>query len=271
MSQANSPRAVIHKRILDVAEQNPNASIETIANQISGANLGLVEKVITDYGDPAEPDESETAPVFSPEELTERQCEILQTIGRNPEASQREIATMLDITAPTVSRHLNKIPGWDWERRGEFADEISEKISRIDGEDSATESAESTESAETDSATASTESSEPAETASTEAETPDRDAEDPSLPKPASAVIAVEETSDLPDMSTDGAGRDQPELSQLIDRVDELEKQLEAVDADDSGLVLDDPELIQKIIHTCMDAESISQDEELHIIESLVT
>jgi transcriptional regulator with XRE-family HTH domain len=45
---------MIHQRILDVAKSNPSATLEGIADEISGASIDLVERVLDEYGDPAE-------------------------------------------------------------------------------------------------------------------------------------------------------------------------------------------------------------------------
>jgi DNA-binding MarR family transcriptional regulator len=50
---ATQPPAIIHKRILDAAEANPNASIDGLADEIGGASPSLVERVLDQYGDPA--------------------------------------------------------------------------------------------------------------------------------------------------------------------------------------------------------------------------
>ncbi|MFW6045544.1 MAG: MarR family transcriptional regulator [Natronomonas sp.] len=47
------PRALIHKRILDEATERPEASMEELADEISGASATLVERVLEEYGDPA--------------------------------------------------------------------------------------------------------------------------------------------------------------------------------------------------------------------------
>ncbi|MFB6191979.1 MAG: hypothetical protein ABEI11_01515 [Haloarculaceae archaeon] len=55
MSQSrepDTPRAVIHKRILDVAADQPDASMAAIADEITGATTDLVERVLDEYGDP---------------------------------------------------------------------------------------------------------------------------------------------------------------------------------------------------------------------------
>ena len=48
-----TPRAMVHKKILDAAERDPDTSIEGLADQIGGATVQLVERVLDEYGDPA--------------------------------------------------------------------------------------------------------------------------------------------------------------------------------------------------------------------------
>jgi len=44
---------MIHKKILDAAESEPDASMAEIADGITGASVELVERVLEEYGDPA--------------------------------------------------------------------------------------------------------------------------------------------------------------------------------------------------------------------------
>lgn len=53
------PRAVVHKKILDVAESRPDASLEEIADEVSGATVSIVEQVLEEYGDPGRSDDPE--------------------------------------------------------------------------------------------------------------------------------------------------------------------------------------------------------------------
>ncbi|MEY7849482.1 winged helix-turn-helix transcriptional regulator [Natrarchaeobius sp. A-rgal3] len=53
--ESNVPRALVHKKILDTAESRPDASMEEIADDVSGVTTSIVEKVLEEYGDPAEP------------------------------------------------------------------------------------------------------------------------------------------------------------------------------------------------------------------------
>jgi len=51
-SVEREPRAIVHKRILSVAEDAPEASVDAIADQISAATPALVTRVLEEYGDP---------------------------------------------------------------------------------------------------------------------------------------------------------------------------------------------------------------------------
>ncbi len=63
---------MIHRRILDVAESDPDASMAAIAEEVSGASPSLVERVLDEYGDPGRDpdpeDESMNAANTSPPE-----------------------------------------------------------------------------------------------------------------------------------------------------------------------------------------------------------
>jgi DNA-binding CsgD family transcriptional regulator len=137
---------MIHQKILDAFESNPGATIETIATDVSGASPSLVGRVLDEYGDPAaageteataaesgateeepatgatEEEEPDSAAVERPElaDLTEKQREVLRTIDENPEATQRDIASLLGVSGATINVRVNSIPGFDWERREEF-------------------------------------------------------------------------------------------------------------------------------------------------------
>jgi DNA-binding CsgD family transcriptional regulator len=137
---------MIHQKILDAFESNPGATVETIATDVSGASQSLVRRVLDEYGDPAadeetdataaesgaaeeepaagatEEEEPDSAAAERPElaDLTEKQREVVRTIDENPEATQRDIASLLGVSGATINVRVNSIPGFDWERREEF-------------------------------------------------------------------------------------------------------------------------------------------------------
>lgn len=216
------PRAVIHRKILDAAESRPDATIEAIATDVSGASDTLVEQVLNEYGDPAKasagpsgsasdeptPTQPEDTvdvgenelPDFT--ELTQKQQEAVRTIEENPEASQREIASMLGVSGATINVRVNSIPGFDWAERQEFATTMFEN----------------------------------------RGENPDRE--------------SANERED------DASNR----FASIEARIDALERDRESA----STAPLDDPELAHKIVHACMSAENITDEEELRIIKSLL-
>lgn len=154
------PRAVIHKKILNAAESHPSATSSELAAKVSGASEELVERVFEEYGDPADngdvPDSTDQSsepgntgqtqsqiedsdvvddvdggddsPKSLPSELTDKQYETLQAIAANPEATQRELGKVLEISGATVNSRVNKIDGFEWETRAEF-------VSNFFGED----------------------------------------------------------------------------------------------------------------------------------------
>ncbi|MFB6096280.1 MAG: winged helix-turn-helix transcriptional regulator [Haloferacaceae archaeon] len=298
MSKASTPRAVIHKRILDVARDQPNASIERIAGEVSGATPDLVDRVLDDYGDPAEADAEAVGdaddPEFSVEELTDRQCEILQTIYENPDASQRTLAGYLGITAPTVSRHLNKIPNWDWDRRLEFGRVVVEHVEsngrgaeetdadELDadepdgdevgsaGPDGDEPDSQETETAEPGASDSGTDDPDGEEATDEEAEADGPEASDArATEEETDARATEEETGARATEEASVAGIDRRTIDRLDERIEGLERRLDG--GEEPRLVLDDPELVQRVIHVCMDADAIDEDDELRIIEALLT
>ncbi|MXV61822.1 winged helix-turn-helix transcriptional regulator [Natronorubrum sp. JWXQ-INN-674] len=162
-SGPNAPRAIIHKQILEAAEQRPDASMETIADGVSGATVTTVERVLEEYGDPGSDaadevgvaDDSETTPnatemsnesttpatveeelqsesesdsksepVLDRTALTEKQAETLRAIAERPDATQAELADTLGVSSPTISQRVNSIEGFDWSNRHELVEPL---------------------------------------------------------------------------------------------------------------------------------------------------
>ena len=127
-----APRAVIHKRILEVARADPDASLERLAGEVPGASPDLVERVLEEYGDPGEPTTTtETEdPDPMPEQadstddaaLTEKQRETLRAIADRPDATQAQLADVLGVSRATVNKRLNDIDGFDWTDRATFVE-----------------------------------------------------------------------------------------------------------------------------------------------------
>jgi len=146
------PRAIIHKQILDIAESRPEASMTEIADDVSGASVDLVERVLEEYGDPSEqgtePDPSEepsmteqsdavsqngTKEAVESVDLSEEQLRAFRFVRENPDASQAEIGDRLGVSRATVSRRLNAVPGFEWEKREAIARQVLSGVSEDAG------------------------------------------------------------------------------------------------------------------------------------------
>ena len=144
MSKAKStvsiPKSMRHKRILDAAEENPDASLEALADTVPSATPDLVENVLEEYGDPADTDSTndltdttpettpttETTPTDTHEyldlnALTAVQRETLHAIHENPAATQRELGDRLGVSPATISNRVNAIPNFEWAERTTIA------------------------------------------------------------------------------------------------------------------------------------------------------
>lgn len=267
MSQSDEgsggPPAIIHKRILDIAEANPEASLEVIADTVTGASIDLVDRVLREYGDPGEDSNSvsgagnslnssndyengadehmsqgettdepaddrnegepsdhdgdtgdETTQAPDRSELSDKQVDALRRIRENPDATQRELAEELDVTAATVSRWLNDISGFAWEHRRSIASRTLNGTNATDGAHS-------------------------------------RDA-----------------TGGEDREATNHQRDRQGSISDLERRVEILERETE--EHCEAPAVRFEVDLLHKVIHACIASERITEEEELRILNGLI-
>lgn len=229
------PRAVIHKKILDVAQSRPDASIEELASRVNGASEDLIERVLDEYGDPAGTDEEATEagqetgadqPAVSKNnpneamsnakqppaengsesvEVTEQQRKLLNAIQEYPDATQKDIADLFDVSQSTINNRLNSIDGFDWEHRLEFIASMSDiNFQRDDG---------------------------------------------------AQKPISVRDLSDR--------------VTDLAEQVATVEQRLDERPTSDRPL-FGDPDLTCKIVRACMNSENITEEEEDRILKELM-
>jgi len=217
------PRSIRQKQVLDKAAERPEASITEIAEDVPSATEDLVERVLEEHGDPAaseaDEDTASDAPPASSEsgtypplaEITDKERETLEAIAAHPEASQRDLAETLDVTAATVSTRVNGLPGFEWTERQAFV----------------------------------------------------------------KAVLDVE-TLPYRDMPANSESKPvtQESFDEVVDRIIDIEQELQAlgdsIDENGPDSRFDDPELVHKVAHACLESDVITEDEELRILEELL-
>ena len=264
MSRSNAnavPRATIHKQILTAAAADPDATMDELASQVSGATLAIVERVLDEYGDPVsdaeEPPEDqsmEDRELPSIDELTEKQLETLRAVGRWPDASQRELASELGVTCATVNKRVNSIASFEWDRREEIVGEL------LDAEDARENGHEAViDVARADDQGVSVESS-----AAVGA---------PTLAVAEASNGAIETTpgDENSSTSTRAAGqvgsRDEGDRAAGIIAASVPER---GADRGPAGSLFEDPDLTSRILHACMTYDGIAPDEEVRILRAFV-
>lgn len=238
------PRAVIHKKILDAAESQPDATIEEIAATTSGASPDLVEHVLEEYGDPAAEDEPGGAESTETEATETGSAEDEPTAGDpvgehrdDPEDGANAEARAERHPAPdvrlsekqrTTLRAIYDDPEATQrdlaQRFGVSGATICNRVNDIDG-----------------------------------FEWSNRE----------SFVTRMVESGALPE---DEQRSNERPIGELADRIDELAGRIERLERRPAGRIrfgVEDPELVHKILHACLRSERITEAEELQIITEL--
>lgn len=122
-----------HKQILEAAADDPDASLAELAERVPGVSTETVERVLDD-AETDEPADDGTDAYPDRDDISERQIRTLQAIAAHPDATQRDIASFLDVTAATVSNRVNSLPGFEWDDRRRFVKEVLE-LDTVPGED----------------------------------------------------------------------------------------------------------------------------------------
>jgi DNA-binding CsgD family transcriptional regulator len=292
---------VIHRKILDVAESRPDASLEAIADDVSGASVDLVDRVLTEYGDPHRDDSGDSGAVEvdasssaatgnsdgdgeslqSVPDLTEKERITLRAVAEDPDAPQSAIAEKLGVTRATVSRRLNSIEGFEWRTRREFAERVfgpstdheeqsdqgTAAPERVAADGYRDDVAASGGDAPADENAGTDESSEADESAEADERSTDDGANETETREASPMDADVSDDGETPGAADDPSVDAQIET--LRSSISGLERRVAELDGPEQSSEVD-PELVQKVIHACMNADSISEDEELIVLKRLM-
>jgi hypothetical protein len=237
----------------------------------------------TEAGNSIDETGEESSPI-SPSDLTEKQLETMQVIATRPDATQVELGEILGVTSATINQRINAIDGFQWSRRHEFVDDLFEETPAVELEEASSD-----------------EDPEPTLTADSIDIPVEIQAESESSANGGSGAAARsshealtrfqhdggENSSDRerPDSSTDAerpcvhedlARATIDSLEELTDRLVELSRRVETLEQrperspSSSAPARADPELTHKIVHACLNADNISESEELQILKTIL-
>jgi len=306
VSSGTKPRALIHRKILDIAAANPDASMEAIADEVSGASITFVERVLEEYGDPAEerPEEQHASGKSS----TDTAEAAAETADHGPETTASPQSVDSGAGGDATDERQRETAS-DGGRQNHAADDgpAVDTASDVDnsGErrvpdgDSTTTADERGDSELSDAATADDAGTVPdtSELSEKQRETLVAVAERPAATQ---AEIAEElgvsratiskrlgsvDGFEWPDRATfvdelfeyRGGNTAEQAVAEPVDgsdRIAALESQVEALEvrldeAASEQTFEPDPELVHKVVHACMDADYISQEEELEVLRDI--
>lgn len=307
-SKSKFPRAVIHKKILNAAESQPDASMEAIADSVTGATTELVDNVFAEYGDPGQGNDDhdtlsttedmdskgdrvedadgvalefnqDTAGMVSQESSSENTTNQPTDDGGDVPEEENEEQDILkcDSLTETQRETLRAIHNNPEATQAELAKRfditaasISQRVNSIAG-------------FEWPKRQSFTEAMFGPNTTSTKTRVkPDGGAEtavDSVEPVPETTADELSAASDVnkpvDNEERSSSGDDNAcqnelndQLATLSAQVDRLEQQLEN-DSPTVGIVLD-PTLAHKVAHACLRSDHISEDEELQILRAMV-
>ncbi len=243
--RSSIPRAIVHKQILDAAEKRPDASVEEIALAVSGASRSLVEQVLEEYGDPAADDTSTDAPTPAGGESNDEGTDASPTTNEPSPADADhgqegidEDVQLNDKQRQTL-RAIYEDPEATQRDLGDRFDvtgaTINKRVNSIDGFDWET-----------------------------------REEFVTSLFENENGESMQRERSTQSTAERQPIDELQERVNELTETVQTLESQLEDATAPSRGSI-EDPKLVQKIVHACFRSEQISDDEELQIIEMVLS
>ena len=338
-SQVNSIR---QKRVLEIAEKKPNASLSEISEEIPSATVDYVDRILDRFGDPAasaeespdgsqpedtdsetnkqnkpqskntnkekmskedpptspptipstgsdsthEPDQTDVTreseepsiadnlggsqkesdgEIPDPDDLTQKERETLRAIHYEPTAAQKEIANMLGVSRATVSNRVNAISGFNWQNRESFVEEMFDEEIIID--DSITDGSNQSNTEEINSNSYNQNSSISDTSSSVTSKAISEEIDDDNVASKTEEVNQAAGDSVNPGVSED--------IAEMADRMNEIERYLDELEENvkntgsHSDSLLDDSELLHKVIHACMNADVISEEEELKILEAI--
>jgi hypothetical protein len=301
------PKALIHKKILDAARDAPAASVEDVADSVSGATPELVANVLEEYGDPgidegdaddgATGDETHDATTSTDDDATDEteeervdddsaaapgavdraslsdsQIETLRAIHRHPEATQQELADELGVVRATISNRVNDVDGFDWQHRRSFVEAFFDDgvVARNSGETTAEPDAATPDGGDTDSADSTTASG---DTAGDDHTTGDASETRQTTDSTSPDQLTVETATDLDEADEErrpGVARIDARLGELESAVGRLEASFDADDPAGDGAAGDsgdDDDLDPELLHRA--ATAILEDDRIGESEAL--
>lgn len=262
------PKSVRHKRILSLAEDRPDASLEALADEIPTATVDLIEHVLEQYGDPASnedgdpPDGSSQTPDMATNDSTDESNAGVESMEEAPPDDADS-----DTTDPSVHSPNNQ--------------------DETDGDGEESESADLPSASELTDIERETLALIRENPTATQRELGDILGVSPATISNRVNAIRGFEWGDRASLVDEILADTNPneysnhmaaenvtvtdQLETIADRLDALEARLDDRSApSEPESIFADSELIHKVIHACMESDHLSEEEELQVIRDVL-
>ena len=290
-----------HKRILDRAADDPDATLEDIAAEVPTATTDLVENVLEKYGDPAEdlvtsPSKTQTMPGEENGTPVEEGATAEDTDdppSANVSTTDDADGTSADEDGSPENLNMETTSDDGHTADGHIAPVETKGYAHSEKETQNDVNTPSKESQKAEHPRPKVLTDRERETLSAIAKHPEATQQElgkrlgvtaATVCNRVNGIEGIEWTNrradvaDLPideepmDRETDtespGPVDDELALNHLTDRVIELERRVaDQESSSDTTIGLDDPELARKVIHACLQSDQITEDEELRLLE----
>lgn len=277
-STTSRPRAVIHKRILDTADEHPTAGVEDLAGMIPGATANLINRVLEEYGDPGATTSDDTI-TMNQEDTTETSAAV--DGGTTPDTPTAETTPNDDTgAAPSTDGSLT-----------------SASTSSEDGDDEQSEATVDPTPPSLDSLSEAQRSVLEAirdRPHATQRELADEfDVSRATISQRVNAIEGFEwrnrqsfvqqlfstmgdstaSNTSTPDESplADEMATLQDQLDILTEEIERLTERVATLEERVGETPLEDPDLRSRMIHACLHADELSEEEELRIIRAYLS
>jgi len=258
------PRSMRQRQILDVAETNPGRSVAELAELVPTATPELVERVLDEHGDPAVDDEqANTEEHMSSPDETPTHDSVPEPVDTVDEQTGHPEETDSDAGSPGAA-----------EARPDLADLPGKQRAVLEAVASNPEATQQEIGRDLDvsGATVSNRLNSIAGFEWTERSSFVEDLFDEGSEEPTGGGAETDagEQPDPDGAETDPTAADADgRLQQLQARVAALERAREESSSGGES-ALDDPELLHKVVHACMESDAVSESEELRILRALL-
>jgi hypothetical protein len=286
------PTSLRQKRVLDVAAEHPDASLEELASMVPSATTDMVERVLDDFGDPAaeanqdKATPADSSPADTPSTDEEAEVEAPGSVGEESETPATTDAVAGDSSRSddeaTPGRTFEDLPEKQRELLSFVAEDPSatqEEIGDRLGVTRATVSRRATdipglEWTDRERFVETVMNDVPMADVSTDGGST---SEGPAASSGSTTTVAGTTGTSEGESSRPAADDPDPgmETAALAERVDRLESKLAELDSNETAggveAAVADPELLHKVVHACMASEAIDADEELQILRDLLS